>query len=86
MKKFLFLVLCAFYVSLSYAQQGFPVAGEVVDSSGAPIAGVTVKESSRNGTLTREDGTFTLTVKKQGTELTFSFIGYKTEKIAAAAQ
>jgi len=85
MKKYLFLVLCAFYVSFSYAQQGFQVSGEVVDSSGAPIEGVTVKESAKNGTLTSEDGTFTLTVKKKGTELTFSFIGYKTEKIPADA-
>ena len=83
MKKILFLFLCIAFTTFSYAQQGYPVTGHVIDSSGAPIAGVTVQESGKNGTLTDADGAFSLTVKKQGAELIFSFIGFQTKKVKA---
>jgi len=83
MKKILSLLLCFSLASFGYAQQGYPVAGQVLDSTGSPMPGVTVQESGKNGTLTDKKGKFSLTVKKQGAGLTFSFIGYQTKKVQA---
>lgn len=67
--------------------QSLTIKGNVVSKTdGEPIIGVTVVETanSTNGTITDFDGNFTLTVSK-GAELTFSYVGFKTQQLKAEA-
>ena len=67
--------------------QNITVKGNVISKTdGEPIIGASVIETTAttNGTITDFDGNFTLTVKK-GSELTISYIGFKTIKVGAKA-
>lgn len=69
-----------------FAQSSFEVSGTVSDNHG-PLAGVTVRENGTNtATLTKEDGSFTLTVSNPEATLLFSYIGYQTETIQVSGQ
>ena len=60
------------------------MSGTVVDASGEPLIGVSVLEDgTTNGGITDFDGKFTLTVKS-GAKLTFSYVGYTSQTLAAA--
>ena len=59
------------------------VSGTVLDATGEPLIGVSVLEAgTSNGVVTDFNGDFTLTVK-QGAKLTFSYIGYLSQTLAA---
>ena len=76
---FAFFLLCS---TVMMAQQ--KVSGTVLDATGEPLIGVSVLEAgTTNGVVTDFDGNFTLTVK-QGAQLTFSYIGYISQTLAAA--
>lgn len=65
-----------------HAQQLQVISGFVTDSKGSPLAGVSVKESSKNGTTTDENGKFSITLKSGSTTvLEFSYIGYLNQKV-----
>ncbi len=58
-----------------------PIHGKVTDSSGVAIAGVSVRiKGSKAGTITDDDGKFTLNVKK-GDVLLFSSLGYESRQV-----
>ncbi|MCO5237437.1 MAG: SusC/RagA family TonB-linked outer membrane protein [Chitinophagaceae bacterium] len=68
-------------------QQRFSVSGKVTDNDGAPVATVSVVEkNTNNGTVTRADGTFSLTVSDDNAVIVFSMVGYKTQEIALAGR
>ena len=72
--SFLTLVLCTFL----YAQT--EMSGTVVDETGEPVIGATVKEKgTSNGTVTDFDGNFKMKVKA-GTVLVFSYIGFQSQE------
>ena len=76
---FVFFLLCS---AVMMAQN--KVSGTVLDATGEPLIGVSVLEAgTNNGVVTNFDGNFTLTVK-QGAKLTFSYVGYLTQTVAAA--
>ena len=76
---FVFFLLCS---TVMLAQN--KVSGTVVDASGEPLIGVSVLEDgTTNGGITDFDGKFTLTVKS-GAKLTFSYVGYTSQTLAAA--
>lgn len=55
-----------------------------MDATGEPLIGVSVlEEGTTNGGITDFDGNFTLTVKS-GAKLTFSYVGYTSQTLAAA--
>lgn len=61
---------------------GVIVKGRVLDSTGTPIIGATIKETnSNNGTITDFDGNFLLNVSKKGAVVEISYIGYKTQTV-----
>src|SRR5690606_11051601 len=63
------------------------VSGTVTDASGVPLAGVTVKEKGTNaGTVTDDDGRYSLSVSSPGAILVFSYIGFVTQEIVVAGQ
>lgn len=76
---FVFFMLCS---TVMLAQN--KVSGTVVDATGEPLIGVSVlEEGTTNGGITDFDGNFTLTVKS-GAKLTFSYVGYTSQTLAAA--
>lgn len=68
----------------SYAQNaggGKTIKGTVIDNTGVGLPGVNVNENgTKNGVVTDFDGAFTISVK-EGSVLTFSFIGMKSQEI-----
>ncbi|WP_460538284.1 SusC/RagA family TonB-linked outer membrane protein [Echinicola sediminis] len=62
------------------------IRGNVVDETGMPLPGVTVKvESSGKGTVTDLDGNYQISVE-EGEVLTFSFIGFVTQRVQVGNQ
>lgn len=67
----------------TWAQTESRTTGNVMDTSGEPMIGVSVLEKgTTNGVVTDLDGNFRLNVKK-GTMLRFTFIGYKDLEMPA---
>ena len=77
-------LMLGLFLSVGAYAQNITVKGHVKDALGGVIgANVVEKGNSTNGTITDLDGNFTLTVP-QGATLVVSFIGYKTQEVAAA--
>jgi TonB-linked SusC/RagA family outer membrane protein len=65
------------------AQSGKTVSGTVSDPQGEPVIGATIVEKgAKNGTVSDTDGKFKLNVSS-GATLLVSYLGYKTQEIAA---
>ena len=78
-------LLLGLFLSVGVYAQNITVKGHVKDAMGGVIgANVIEKGNPSNGTITDLDGNFTLSVPK-GAILQVSFIGYKTQEIAAAS-
>ncbi|MEO7530558.1 MAG: SusC/RagA family TonB-linked outer membrane protein, partial [Sediminibacterium sp.] len=86
MKKMIFLLLFTGCM-LQLAAQTRQIKGSVTEeSSGKPLAGVSVVEkNSANGTKTDEQGNFVLTLKANTkiSQLVFSYVGYRSETITS---
>jgi iron complex outermembrane receptor protein len=84
LKKLLFFMLV---LPLSVLAQN-TLIGKVTDaSSNQAMSGVSVAiTGTTNGTFTNSDGTFTLKNVKSGDNVSFSFLGFKTETIAYTNQ
>ena len=62
------------------------VTGSVSNSKGEPLPGVTVQEKgTSNATVTKENGTFSLSVAGSRSVLVFTYVGYISQEIAAPA-
>lgn len=60
------------------------VHGRVLDETGQPLPGVTIKIKNSDGaTSTDRNGSFTITVPNDQTVLVFSYIGYEGQELAA---
>ena len=71
---------------LSFAQ-GLTVKGNVKDSQGAPLPGVSVQiQGTSQGTLTDVDGNYSISAPSSKSTLVFSFIGMETQKIVVGNQ
>ena len=67
-------------------QQTLTVRGHIVDETGEPLIGVTVKiENATGGAVSDIDGNFSLTVPSGKTNLVFTYTGYKTLTMQASA-
>lgn len=67
--------------TMTFAQN--KITGQVVDNTGEPLIGVSVKEKgTTNGVITDIDGNFSLNVP-QGSIIQFSFIGFKPQEVVA---
>lgn len=79
--RFLFLVIAMLSCSFGALAQ-HKVNGTVVDSTGEPLIGVTVREDgTTNGTMTDIDGNYVITVKSGKSLLTFTYVGMTDQKI-----
>ena len=75
----MFLFFCNFLMPCVFAQQDadkITVTGKVTDENNLPLANATVKVAGENtSTMSKDDGTFSINVKKNGT-LQFSYVGF----------
>lgn len=85
MKVKLFSCLILMFLSISMMAQKVPVSGTVSDQTGPVIGASVIEKGTTNGTMTDNDGHFTLTVNK-GAVIEISSIGYKTQEITVGAQ
>src|SRR5258706_4320816 len=84
--KLIALVLGLMVSSLSYAQTQ-TVSGKAVSEDGQPIPGASIVEKgTANGTVSDQNGQYTLTVSSSNATLVFSFIGYKSVEIQVNAR
>lgn len=73
------------FLSISMVAQKVPVSGTVSNQTGPVIGASVIEKGTTNGTMTDNDGHFTLTVSK-GAVIEISSIGYKTQEITVGAQ
>ena len=65
-------------------QEGKPVSGIVADINGYPLSGVNIQvKGTTTGTVTDNEGKYTVHVPNRKTVLEFSYVGYTTRKITA---
>lgn len=65
---------------------GAPVKGKVVDATGSPLAGVSVTaKSNSGGTVTNDDGSFSLPVSSPSIVIVFSSVGLATKEMKVKA-
>lgn len=86
MKSKILLLISLFFISIGTALgQTISVKGTVLDEKGDPVMAATVrlKSDAKVGALTGMDGDFTLKAK-QGEIIIVSYVGYKTQEVAAA--
>lgn len=70
------------FAATAVAQTRQLVSGKVTDASGAPMVGVTViEQGTSNGVTTGVDGSYKITVKGDNSTLTFSSLGYSSQRI-----
>ncbi|MEO6915151.1 MAG: carboxypeptidase-like regulatory domain-containing protein, partial [Chitinophagaceae bacterium] len=61
---------------------GKPVKGKVVDDTGSPLIGVTVTvKGSPGGTLTDNDGSFSLNIAGPSAYIVFSSVGFAAKEM-----
>ena len=86
MQKYLLAVLITF-ISIQMKAQDRTITGKVVDSEdNSPLIGCTVVlDGTQKGTITDLEGKYVILVPKSGGTLTFTYIGYKTQKATIKA-
>ncbi|MGE8243303.1 MAG: carboxypeptidase-like regulatory domain-containing protein, partial [Sphingobacterium sp.] len=84
MAKFYAIGLSAmtlFSVGAVHAQQKVNVTGQIKDSQGTPLSGVTIREKGGTvSTSTNGSGTYSLSVNPNAT-LVISYVGYQNQEI-----
>lgn len=88
-KKYLrittFTLLSVFILSVALRAtsqaQGLAKSGKISDPNGIPLQGVTIVEKgTSNGTTSKQDGSFSITVRNVNAVLQVSFVGYTTKE------
>lgn len=73
--------------ALTGAADPFTVSGKVTNNKGEPLGGVSVFEKgTSNGTVSREDGSFSLRVSNATATLVFSYVGFVSQEVAVLNQ
>ena len=63
------------------------VSGRVTDATGVPLPGVNIRiDGSSSGTMTDNEGRFSLSITDANTRLIFSYIGFITQEITVGNQ
>lgn len=86
MRKFLSLSVMLMLAALtSWAQRA--ISGRVTDANGNPVPNASVQvQNTQVGTVTREDGTFSLTAPANGRVLVVSAVGLATREVTIGNQ
>jgi TonB-linked SusC/RagA family outer membrane protein len=79
------LVICVFSLQSFAAPFAVTVEGKVLAASGEPLAGATVAEKgTTTRTVTRTDGSFTISVSNDKAVIVVSYVGYTPKEIAVS--
>lgn len=63
------------------------ITGRITDGSGEPLVGVNITEKgTTNGTISLDNGTYSISTSSANPVLTFSFIGYVSQEITVGAR
>lgn len=69
----------------SVAILAIAVKGKITNSKGEPIGGVSVQEKgTNNGTVSKDDGTFSLDVINENAVLIFSYVGFRRVEMSVS--
>ena len=83
--KHIFMWILLLVTSISFSQ--IKISGTITDKIyGDGIPSVTISTSAENGTTSSIDGTYKITVQNKNQVLTFSYLGYKIQKVKVANQ
>lgn len=83
--KYALVAMLMFFTSAVMAQT--TVTGTVLDDTGEPTIGATVREKgTQNGTVTDMDGKFSIKVSNATATLAISFVGYVTQEVKLNGQ
>lgn len=87
MRKILTLLLGVLLLSLQLLAQNRRIAGRVTDANGAPISGASVQAKGTSvGTVTGNDGGFSLTLPANTRTLVVSAVGQTTQEVTVGNQ
>src|SRR6476620_3722665 len=79
MRKLLFIMLGMLLICAQLLAQNRTVSGKVTDEKGNPIEGASVLiRGTKQGVVTRTDGSFSLTVPANANSLIVSSVNYET--------
>jgi len=81
-KRLTLLVAALCAATFIFAQ--FPIKGRVIDENGQPVVGISVLvQGSTAGTVTQQDGSFSLDASKSSVVLEFSGVGFAAQSLNA---
>ena len=87
MRKILMLMLGVIALCTHLLAQNRNVTGRVTDANGNPVPGASVQiQNTTLGTVTKEDGTFTLTVPANRRVLLISAVGMAAQEVTISSQ
>lgn len=87
MRRILTLMLSMLLLNLQLLAQTRTITGRVTDAAGSPIVGASVQvKGTGTGTVTTEDGTFSIAVPNTARTLTISAVGQATQEITLGNQ
>ncbi len=76
------LVSILFFVQSAFAQSGLSITGQVSDSNGYPMPGVSIIiKGTSNGVVTDFDGNYVLEGANKGDILVYSYLGMETQEM-----
>src|SRR6478672_4561892 len=83
MRISILIFACLLMCYSSFAQQTRTINGKITDSKdGTPLSGVTIKgKGQTNVVLSKQDGSFTITVPADTKTLEFSYVGYTDQEM-----
>ena len=71
----------------AFAQNHKTISGVVLDADGVPVIGAGVMVTGKNqGTVTDENGQWTLTLQNENVTLEFSAMGYTSQTLSVAGR
>src|SRR4030095_6255707 len=79
------VLLTVLFLSIAFRSSAqVPVSGRITDSSGYSLAGATISiKGTSKGTVTDNDGKFSITVPDTSSVLIISYLGYETREVKA---
>ncbi len=81
-KKLLLVGVFLLTLNLSIVVGQSTVTGTVTNESGEPMIGVSILvEGTTTGTLSQDEGQFSITVTPENSKLIFSYLGYETQQV-----
>ncbi len=82
MRKFLTLFTVLLFSGVLVFAQSRTVSGKITDDQGIPLPDVSVLvKGTKIGTITKSDGTYTLTVPSNGRTLVFSSVNMESKEV-----